>query len=78
MPDPSKGSENIKEVFYRMGFCNKEIVVLIGGGHTLGKCHFELTGYEGVWTEEPLKFSNLFFKELLDEEWKVKEWKGKT
>jgi len=44
-----------------MGFNDKETVVLVGGGHTIGKCHKERSGYEGPWTFEPLVFQNAFF-----------------
>ncbi|KAL4437883.1 hypothetical protein ABPG74_001054 [Tetrahymena malaccensis] len=77
LPDPSKDRVNMRQVFYRMGFNDQEIVALVGGGHTLGKCHKEYTGYEGPWTEEPIKFSNLFFQELFNEEWIEKKWDGK-
>lgn len=39
LPDASKGRQHIRDVFYRMGFDDKEIVALIGGGHAIGKCH---------------------------------------
>jgi len=33
-----------------MDFNDQEMVVLIGGGHTIGKCHKDRSGYEGPWT----------------------------
>jgi len=52
LPDPSANTcNNMKVVFSRLGFNDEEMVALIGGGHTLGKCHIESTGYDGVWTE---------------------------
>jgi hypothetical protein len=32
-----KGAEHLRNVFYRMGFDDRDIVAL-SGGHTLGKC----------------------------------------
>jgi len=26
------------------------MVVLIGGGHTVGRCHQDRSGYDGPWT----------------------------
>jgi cytochrome c peroxidase len=59
-----------------MGFNDREMVCLIGGGHAIGKCHKERSGFEGPWTFAPLTFSNLYFKELLNKEWSVKKWDG--
>lgn len=38
LPDASQGAEHLREVFYRMGFNDREIVAL-SGAHTLGRCH---------------------------------------
>ena len=38
LPDASQGAEHLREVFYRMGFNDRDIVAL-SGGHTLGRCH---------------------------------------
>jgi hypothetical protein len=75
LPDASKGAQHLRDVFYRMGFNDKEIVVL-SGAHTLGRCHVERSGYDGAWTRHPLKFDNQFFKNLLFLEWKPKKWNG--
>jgi len=76
LPDASKDRKHIREVFYRMGFNDREIVALVGGGHSLGRCHGDRSGYQGPWTDEPLKFSNLFFQELFENEWKEQKWNG--
>jgi len=66
-----------------MGFNDKEIVVL-SGGHALGRCHEDRSGYTGPWTNAPTTFSNEFYRLLLEEKWKPKkthkggEWKGPT
>ncbi|KAH7843404.1 hypothetical protein Vadar_016203 [Vaccinium darrowii] len=67
LPDGRKGAEHLREVFGRMGLNDKDIVVL-SGGHTLGRAHRERSGVEGPWTTNPLIFDNFYFKELLDGE----------
>ncbi|KAI5683993.1 hypothetical protein M9H77_05221 [Catharanthus roseus] len=64
LPDAKQGASHLREVFYRMGLSDKDIVAL-SGGHTLGRAHPERSGFEGPWTNEPLKFDNSYFVELL-------------
>eukprot|EP00252_Welwitschia_mirabilis_P013509 TRINITY_DN2970_c0_g1_i1.p1 TRINITY_DN2970_c0_g1~~TRINITY_DN2970_c0_g1_i1.p1 ORF type:complete len:252 (-),score=34.66 TRINITY_DN2970_c0_g1_i1:347-1102(-) len=64
LPDATKGSDHLRDIFYRMGMNDKEIVAL-SGAHTLGRCHKERSGFEGPWTPNPLLFDNSYFKELL-------------
>lgn len=52
-----------------MGFTDREMVALIGGGHAMGRCHKDRSGFEGPWTNRPISFTNLYFKELLDRDW---------
>lgn len=67
LPDAKKGAPHLRDIFYRMGLSDKDIVAL-SGGHTLGRAHPERSGFEGAWTKEPLKFDNSYFLELLNEE----------
>ncbi|KAK2977605.1 hypothetical protein RJ640_007241, partial [Escallonia rubra] len=67
LPDAKNGVHQLREVFGRMGLSDKDIVAL-SGGHTLGRCHKERSGYEGPWTTDPLIFDNSYFKELLSGE----------
>ena len=64
LPDATKKMDHLRDIFYRMGFDDKEIVVL-SGAHCLGRCHKDRSGFEGPWTKEPLKFDNSYFKEIL-------------
>jgi len=75
LPDASKGADHLREIFYRMGFNDREIVAL-SGAHTLGRCHVTRSGYDGPWTRNPLKFDNTFFRNLLYLEWRPKKWDG--
>jgi len=75
LPDASKGADHVRDVFYRMGFNDQEIVALLGG-HTLGSCHVVRSGYEGPWTRNPLRFDNQFYKNLIGLEWRPKKWDG--
>ena len=60
----------------RMGFNDQEIVALVGGGHAIGRCHPDRSGFDGPWTRAPTTISNEFFKRLFDETWVEKKWNG--
>uniref|UniRef100_A0A5B6ZMW9 Putative L-ascorbate peroxidase 3, peroxisomal-like n=1 Tax=Davidia involucrata TaxID=16924 RepID=A0A5B6ZMW9_DAVIN len=64
LPDAKQGSSHLRDIFYRMGLSDKDIVAL-SGGHTLGRAHPERSGFDGPWTKDPLKFDNSYFVELL-------------
>jgi cytochrome c peroxidase len=72
---PAHTVQHIRDIFYRQGFNDQEIVALIGA-HSLGRCHTEASGYSGPWTRAPTTFSNMYFKELLDNTWTLKKWSG--
>jgi cytochrome c peroxidase len=51
LPDAAKGPgksgvDHIRDVFYRMGFSDQEIVALIGA-HSIGRCHPDRSGFDG-------------------------------
>ncbi|CDO76660.1 hypothetical protein BN946_scf184695.g1 [Trametes cinnabarina] len=75
LPDGSKGADHIRAIFYRMGFNDQEIVALIGG-HALGRCHRDRSGFEGPWTFSPTSVTNEFYRLLLNEKWVWKKWDG--
>lgn len=64
LPDAKRGAPHLRDIFYRMGLSDKDIVAL-SGAHTLGRAHPERSGFDGPWTQEPLKFDNSYFVELL-------------
>ncbi|CAF3878066.1 unnamed protein product [Rotaria sp. Silwood1] len=75
LPDASKGAQHIRDVFYRMGFNDSELVALIGA-HSMGRCHIERSGYDGDWTPRTTSFSNDFFRLLSQEQWEERNWNG--
>jgi len=70
LPDATQGKDHIRQVFYRMGFNDQEIVALLGA-HTLGRCHLTRSGFDGPWTRAPTTFSNEFFRVLKEEQWSI-------
>ena len=75
LPDAGLGAEHLREVFYRMGFDDQDIVAL-SGAHTVGSCHENRSGFDGPWTTCPTKFDNEYFKNLLNLTWNEREWDG--
>merc|ERR1712117_246102 len=56
----------LRESMKIMGFTDREMVVLNGGGHSIGQCHHFRSGFSGPWTLNPAKVSNEFFTLLLE------------
>jgi len=75
LPDAAQGAGHLRDIFYKMGFSDQEIVAL-AGAHCFGRCHTDRSGFSGPWTRAPTTFSNLFFKELLENKWTTKKWAG--
>jgi len=48
LPDGAKGARHVRDIFYRMGFNDQEIVALLGA-HALGRCHTDRSGFKGVY-----------------------------
>lgn len=71
LPDAAQGAQHLRDVFYRMGFNDQEIVAL-SGAHAVGRCHTDRSGFWGPWTYAEAGFSNDYFKFLLDKRWTVK------
>jgi peroxiredoxin len=62
-------AKHMRSVFNRMELSDGEIVALLCGGHVYGRCHSNYSGYEGVWVEEPTKFSNEYAADMVEDEW---------
>lgn len=75
LPDASKGQDHLRNIFYRMGFNDQEIVAL-AGAHALGRCHTDRSGFDGPWTFSPTVLTNDYYKFLLDRKWHWKKWDG--
>lgn len=75
LPDAAQGAQHMRDIFYRMGFDDQEIVAL-AGAHSMGRCHTDRSGFSGPWTRSPTTFSNMYFTELLENTWTVKKWAG--
>lgn len=75
LPDALQGSSHLRDIFYRMGFNDREIVAL-SGAHTLGRCHTDRSGFSGPWSRAPTTVSNEYFRLLLEETWTPKKWNG--
>ncbi|KAI9094327.1 heme peroxidase [Phlyctochytrium arcticum] len=75
LPDAAQGQDHVRQVFYRMGLNDREIVALLGA-HSLGRCHTDRSGYSGPWTYTPTRFSNQYFKLLTSVDWVKKKWDG--
>ncbi|KAL1520610.1 hypothetical protein AB1Y20_022184 [Prymnesium parvum] len=68
LPGAHDTAEQLRRVFYRMGFEPDHLVALMGA-HTLGRCHPQYSGFNGPWTSDPLSFDNQYFKDLLNKQW---------
>ncbi|KAI9915264.1 hypothetical protein PsorP6_008145 [Peronosclerospora sorghi] len=80
LPAPDMGSkektaQHVRDVFYRMGFDDRDIVALIGA-HAIGRCYPSRSGYSGPWTNAEWTFSNEYFRELIENKWTIKKWNG--
>jgi cytochrome c peroxidase len=75
LPDASQGADHLRNIFYRMGFNDQEIVAL-SGAHALGRCHVDRSGFQGPWTFSPTTVTNDYFKLLFQETWVWKKWTG--
>ncbi|PIM98464.1 L-ascorbate peroxidase [Handroanthus impetiginosus] len=68
LPAATGDADHLRQVFgNQMGLSDQDIVAL-SGGHTLGRCHPERSGFDGPWTANPLRFDNSYFTELLNGE----------
>jgi len=65
--DGFKSVEHLRAIFHPKGFDDKAIVAL-SGAYKIGKCQPDNVVFDiGSLTEDPLKFDNTYFKDLLQE-----------
>ncbi|ROV97549.1 hypothetical protein VSDG_04611 [Cytospora chrysosperma] len=75
LPDGAKGHDHLRNIFYRMGFNDQEIVAL-AGAHALGRCHTDRSGFDGPWTFSPTVLTNDYYNYLVNTKWEYKKWDG--
>ena len=75
LPGGPEDRDQLRKIFYRLGFNDQEIVAL-AGAHAVGRCHTHHSGYDGPWTFSPTSFTNQYFVMLLEQDWIPKEWDG--
>jgi len=72
LPDAAQGAQHLRDVFYRMGFDDREIVAL-SGAHAVGRCHTDRSGFWGPWKYGENAFSNEYFTLLQEKKWTIKK-----
>ncbi|SCU99661.1 LAME_0G04676g1_1 [Lachancea meyersii CBS 8951] len=72
LPDASKDASYVRNFYKRMNFNDREVVALLGA-HALGKTHYDNSGFEGPWGAATNTFSNEYFNNLLNENWKLEK-----
>mmetsp|Transcript_33787 Transcript_33787/g.43566 ORF Transcript_33787/g.43566 Transcript_33787/m.43566 type:complete len:362 (+) Transcript_33787:762-1847(+) len=70
-------AQHLRDIFYRMGFNDRDIVAL-SGAHAVGRCHEDASGYWGPWTRAEATFSNEYFRLLKEEKWTKKTKKHES
>lgn len=68
LPDATQGCPHLRDVFYKMGFNDQDIVAL-SGAHAIGMCHGDRSGFVGPWTVSPLVMNNDFYRNLVNMKW---------
>mmetsp|Transcript_10744 Transcript_10744/g.26332 ORF Transcript_10744/g.26332 Transcript_10744/m.26332 type:complete len:544 (+) Transcript_10744:345-1976(+) len=65
-------ADQMRRVFLdRAGVTEQQMVCLILGGHSYGRCHHHISGYAGPWQHNPGRFNNMMAWNLLNHEWKL-------
>lgn len=70
LPDAANGASYVRKFFERLDLNDQEVVALMGA-HALGKTHLRNSGFEGPWGAASNTFTNEFFVNLLNEDWKL-------
>ncbi|CAD7932847.1 unnamed protein product [Amoebophrya sp. A120] len=65
-------ADQMRRIFLdRAGVTEQQMVCLILGGHSYGRCHQHISGYAGPWQHNPGRFNNMMAWNLLNHEWKL-------
>ncbi|KAJ3032069.1 UNVERIFIED_CONTAM: hypothetical protein HDU68_006842 [Siphonaria sp. JEL0065] len=60
LPRATDSWATIKTKFESMGLNVSDVAALLHGGHGVGRCHREYSGYHGPWTGQENTFSNFY------------------
>jgi len=75
LPDPEEGCFDLKRAFVDHIFLDQNVdqswklTAAISGVHSLGESRQQTSGYDGAWTEDPWKFNNAYFTNILNRGW---------
>lgn len=72
LPDGSYNTAGVVSFYTQMGLTDREMAVFNGGGHSLGGCHPENSGWNGSFTPASDRFpspKNLYFIQTFEGEW---------
>lgn len=72
LPDGDKDANYVRNFYKRLDFNDREVVALLGA-HALGKTHLKNSGFEGPWGAANNIFTNEFYLNLLNEDWKLEK-----
>ncbi|CCF59088.1 hypothetical protein KAFR_0G00550 [Kazachstania africana CBS 2517] len=77
LPDAVYGADYVRNFFKRLDLNDQEVVALMGA-HCLGRTHLQNTGFDGPWGAASNTFTNEFFLNLLNENWKLEKNEAKN
>ena len=75
LPDAANGAEYVRNFYARLNMNDREAVALTGA-HCLGRTHLKNSGFDGPWGAASNSFTNEFFVNLLNEQWKLQKNKA--
>ena len=72
LPDANNGADYVRNFYARLRMNDREAVALTGA-HCLGRTHYKNSGFDGPWGAASNSFTNEFFINLLNEQWKLEK-----
>ncbi|KAL3233820.1 Cytochrome c peroxidase, mitochondrial [Nakaseomyces bracarensis] len=73
LPDAAQDANYVRKFYERLNFNTDREVVALLGAHCLGKTHLKNSGFEGPWGAASNIFTNEFYLNLLNEDWKLEK-----